>query len=66
MTVTIERNEGLDTLIDDVRDGLTRSLKILREEAKKCVLLCANCHAMVESGVATLPLAVPSRGSSHG
>jgi transposase-like protein len=46
--------------------GLTRSLKILREEAKKCVLLCANCHAMVEAGVATLPLAVPSPGSSHG
>jgi transposase len=40
--------------------GLTRSLKILREEAKKCVLLCANCHAMVEAGIATLPLALPS------
>ena len=40
--------------------GLTRSLKILREEAKKCVLLCANCHAMVEAGVATLPLVLPS------
>jgi hypothetical protein len=46
--------------------GLTRSLKVLREEAKKCVLLCANCHAMVEAGVATLPLAIPSRGDSHG
>lgn len=23
--------------------------------ARKCVLLCANCHAMVEAGVATLP-----------
>ena len=42
--------------------GLTRSLKILRQEAKKCVLLCANCHAMVEAGVATLPLALPSSG----
>jgi transposase len=46
--------------------GLTRSLKILREEAKKCVLLCANCHAMVEAGVATLPSVLPSRGNSHG
>jgi transposase-like protein len=47
--------------------GLTRSLKILREEAKKCVLLCANCHAMVEAGVATLPLALPSSGQrAHG
>jgi transposase-like protein len=47
--------------------GLTRSLKILREEAKKCVLLCANCHAMVEAGLATLPLALPSSGRfAHG
>jgi predicted HNH restriction endonuclease len=36
--------------------GLTRSLETLRREARKCVLLCANCHAMVEAGVATLPL----------
>jgi transposase-like protein len=35
--------------------GLTRPLAQLREEARKCVLLCANCHAMVEAGVATLP-----------
>ena len=39
--------------------GLTRSLTELREEARKCVLLCANCHAMVEAGVATLPQALP-------
>jgi transposase-like protein len=38
--------------------GLTRSLDSLRREARKCVLLCANCHAMVEAGVATLPLAI--------
>jgi len=31
--------------------GLTRSLAILRKEAEKCVLLCANCHAEVEAGV---------------
>jgi L-histidine Nalpha-methyltransferase len=29
VSVTIERNEVLDTLLDDVRDGLTRSLKEL-------------------------------------
>ena len=29
---------------------MTRSLERLREEAGKCVLLCANCHAEVESG----------------
>lgn len=34
--------------------GITRSLAILREEARKCVLLCANCHAEVEAGVAFL------------
>lgn len=32
--------------------GLTRSLERLREEAEKCVLLCANCHAEVEAGLA--------------
>lgn len=30
--------------------GLTRSIDKLREEAAKCVLLCANCHAKVEWG----------------
>ena len=30
--------------------GVTRSLDALREEAAKCVLLCANCHAEVEVG----------------
>jgi transposase-like protein len=39
--------------------GLPRSLEALRREARKCVLLCANCHAMVEAGVATLPQAIP-------
>jgi len=34
--------------------GLTRSLDRLRAEAAKCVLLCANCHAEVESGGANL------------
>jgi hypothetical protein len=35
--------------------GLARSLDALRDEAKKCVLLCSNCHAEVETGSATLP-----------
>jgi hypothetical protein len=35
--------------------GLTRSLSRLREEAAKCVLLCANCHARVEWGNADCP-----------
>ena len=35
--------------------GLARSIESLREEAKKCVLLCSNCHAQVEAGVLALP-----------
>jgi transposase len=35
--------------------GITRSIEKLREEAAKCVLLCANCHAEVEAGAASLP-----------
>jgi transposase len=35
--------------------GVTRSMAKLRAEAAKCVLLCANCHAEVERGDATLP-----------
>jgi hypothetical protein len=30
--------------------GLTRSLAKAREEARKCVLVCANCHAEIEAG----------------
>jgi transposase len=37
--------------------GFARSLEAAREEAAKCVLLCANCHAEVESGIATLTTA---------
>jgi len=35
--------------------GITRAIERSREEAKKCVLLCANCHAEVEAGVADCP-----------
>lgn len=34
--------------------GLARSLAKARVEVVKCVLLCANCHAEVEAGVATI------------
>ena len=36
--------------------GIARSLERCRAEARKCILLCANCHAEVEAGVARLPL----------
>jgi transposase len=34
--------------------GLTPSLVKLRAEARKCVLLCSNCHAEVESGISSI------------
>ena len=34
--------------------GVTRSIARAREEAAKCVLLCANCHAEVEAGTASV------------
>jgi transposase len=36
--------------------GITRSIAKLREEARKCVLLCANCHAELEAGAVELPV----------
>jgi transposase len=44
--------------------GITRSLSRLREEAAKCALLCANCHAEVEAGATELPLELRSSGRS--
>lgn len=48
--------------------GITRSIARLREEASKCVLLCANCHAELEVGATELPVkcdrSMPVRGSS--
>jgi DNA-binding transcriptional ArsR family regulator len=36
--------------------GMGVGIETLRAEARKCVLLCHNCHAEVESGVATVPI----------
>jgi transposase-like protein len=35
--------------------GVAIALDKLRIEARKCVLLCSNCHAEVEDGTAVLP-----------
>jgi hypothetical protein len=37
------------------RRGATVGYDVLKAEAAKCVLLCANCHAEVEAGTARLP-----------
>ena len=31
--------------------GVTKGIESIRSEARKCVLLCANCHAEVEAGM---------------
>lgn len=36
--------------------GNTRAYEKSREEAKKCILVCANCHVEVENGIAKLPV----------
>jgi cytochrome c553 len=42
-----------------------KSLAAYREEAKKCVLVCANCHGEIEAGV--IPSPPPqARWSSRG
>jgi transposase len=38
------------------RNGVTRSFAEVAAEADKCVLLCGNCHAEVEAGVAELSM----------
>jgi len=40
--------------------GVARSLAKARTEARKCVLLCANCHMEVEVGLVTLPSIEPA------
>ncbi len=37
------------------QQGCTNGIDVVRKEAAKCVLLCANCHAEVEAGLAELP-----------
>lgn len=31
--------------------GITRSIARMREEAKKCILVCANCHREIHAGL---------------
>jgi transposase len=47
------------------RNGVTQSIRALRREARKCALLCSNCHAEVEGGFVALPDRVVLAASSH-
>jgi hypothetical protein len=44
--------------------GQSRALARSRQEARKCVLLCGNCHAEVEAGLTELPLDSPMNANS--
>ena len=36
--------------------GLTRSLQKIKEEADKCILVCANCHREIHAGLIKEPV----------
>ena len=42
---------------DHPSDILARSINAFFEEAKKCVILCANCHRKLHAGKINLPFA---------
>ena len=42
--------------------GVARAADELRQEAQKCVVVCANCHAEIEAGVTALPPRCTGRG----
>ncbi len=44
--------------------GLARGIDRIRKEAVKCVLLCSNCHAEVESGMVEPRTVLPHLGSA--
>lgn len=59
-----DRNQGalhfhhLDpaTKLLEVSKSISLPVEALCDEARKCILLCSNCHAEVESGAVELPL----------
>jgi hypothetical protein len=46
--------------------GVAMALEKLRAEAQKCVLLCSNCHAEVEDGMAFVPADALDRPAMRG
>lgn len=51
--------DPLEKRLNVSASGVGLALDTLRAEARKCVLLCSNCHAEVENGAAELPLQLP-------
>jgi hypothetical protein len=43
--------------------GVAVALEKLRTEARKCVLLCSNCHAEVEDRMASIPASARARSA---
>ena len=41
----------------DMHSGSGKSIAVFRAEARKCVLVCANCHGEIEAGVIPSPAA---------
>jgi len=41
--------------------GLTRSWERVKKEIEKCVLVCANCHREIHSGIAQPPAEMSER-----
>jgi len=37
------------------QSGLTRSWERVKNEIEKCILVCANCHRELHSGIRSLP-----------
>ena len=57
--------EPRDKRIEINAKGIALSLQTLRAEARKCVLLCSNCHAEVEDGAVSLPAITLEERSSR-
>ena len=47
------------------RRGLAMSIDSFRDELRKCVLLCANCHAEVEGGITDVPIHYEARSGAE-
>lgn len=41
------------TKLYKISDGCTRSFKKIKDELRKCIMLCSNCHAEVHAGLVT-------------